>query len=75
MNNGMGRRTAKRFQKNKTDVSRRIAKDKENIVPTDASTTALGFTLWQKQDDGNTRPIAFESRYLNETEKKIGSVT
>ena len=46
------------------------AKDKDNIVTTDASTTGLGITLWQKQDDGNTKPIAYGSRYLNETEKK-----
>ena len=46
------------------------AKDKENIVTTDASTTGLGKTLWQKQHDGNTKPIAFGSRYLNDTEKK-----
>ena len=46
------------------------AKDKDNIVTTDASTTGLGKTLWQKQDDGNTKPIAYGSRYLNETEKK-----
>ena len=46
------------------------AKDKDNIVTTDASTTGLGITLWQKQDDGNTKPIAFGSRYLNDTEKK-----
>ena len=46
------------------------AKDKENILTTDASTTGLGITLWQKQHDGNTKPIAFGSRYLNDTEKK-----
>ena len=46
------------------------AKDKDNIVTTDASTTGLGITLWQKQDDGNRKPIAFGSRYLNDTEKK-----
>ena len=45
------------------------AKEKDNIVTTDASTTGLGITLWQKQDDGNTKPIAYGSRYLNETEK------
>ena len=27
------------------------AKDKHNIVTTDASTTGLGITLWKKQDD------------------------
>ena len=32
------------------------AKDKDNIVTTDVSTTGLGITLWQKQDDGNTKP-------------------
>ena len=30
------------------------AKVKDNIVTNDASTTGLGITLWQKQDDGNT---------------------
>ena len=39
-------------------------------MTTDASTTGLGITLWQKQDDGSTKPIAYGSRYLNETEKK-----
>ena len=46
------------------------AKDKDNIVTTDASTTGFGITLWQKQDDGTTKPIAFGSRYLNDTEKR-----
>ena len=46
------------------------SKFKQNIVTTDASTTGLGITLWQKQDDGITKLIAFESRYLNETEEK-----
>ena len=46
------------------------AKEKDNIVKTDASTTGLEIKLWQKEDDGNTKPIAYGSRYLNETEKK-----
>ena len=46
------------------------AKDKENIVTTDASTTGLGITLWEKQHDGNTKLIAFGSRSLNDTEEK-----
>ena len=46
------------------------AEKKDNIVTTDASTTGLGITLWRKQDDGNTKPIAYGSRYLNETKKK-----
>ena len=28
------------------------AKDKENLVTTDASKTEVGITLWQKQDNG-----------------------
>ena len=45
------------------------AKDNDNMVTTDASKTSLGITLWQKQDDGNIKPIAYGSRYLNDTEK------
>ena len=45
------------------------AKDRENIVTTDASKTGLGITLWQKQSDGEIKPIAFGSRYLNYSEK------
>ena len=47
------------------------AKDKDNMVTTNASKTGLGITLWQKQDDGNIKPIAYGSRYLNDTEKKL----
>ena len=46
------------------------AKDKDNIVTTDASTIGLGITLWQKQVNGNTKPIAYTSRYLKDTDKK-----
>ena len=45
------------------------AKDKDSMMTTDASKTGLGITLWQKQDDGNIKPIAYGSRYLNDTEK------
>ena len=45
------------------------AKDRENIVTTDASKTGLGITLWQKQSDGEIKPIAFGSRYLNDSGK------
>ena len=47
------------------------AKDKENIVTTDASKTGLGKTLFQKQSNCELKPIAFGSRFLNDTEKKI----
>ena len=46
------------------------AKDIDNIVTTDASTAGLGLPIWQRQDDGNTKPIAYGKRYLNDTEKK-----
>ena len=45
------------------------AKDRENIVTTDASKTGLGITLWQKQSNGEIKPIDFGSRYLNDSEK------
>ena len=35
------------------------------MVTTDASKTALGITLWQKQHSGEIKPIAFGSRYSN----------
>ena len=44
------------------------AKDKGNIVTTDASRTGLGIALWQKQADGELNPIAF-GRFLDDSEK------
>ena len=41
----------------------------ENILTTDASTKGLGATVWQKQKDGNLKPIGFASRFLLDTEK------
>ena len=41
----------------------------KNIVTTDACTTGLGVTLWQRQSNGELKPIAFASRYLNDAEK------
>ena len=35
--------------------------NKENILTTDASTKGLGATLWQKQKDGNLKPVGFAS--------------
>ena len=49
--------------------SAHYAKNKDNMVTTDASKTGLGIILWQKQDDGNIKPIVYGSRYLNDTEK------
>ena len=45
------------------------AKDKDNIVTTDASNTGLATAIWQKQVDGELKPIAFGSRFLNDSEK------
>ena len=51
------------------------AKDKDNIVTTDASRTGLGITIWQKQADGEfEKPIAFGSRFLNDSEEKNYSI-
>ena len=74
----MGRTTTKRFFEKIQMLTEgpflaHYAKDKENIVTTDASTTGLGKPLWQKQDKGITKPIAFGSRYLIETEKNTRS--
>ena len=44
-------------------------KDRDNIVTTDASKTSLGITLWHKQADGELKPIAFGSRFLNDSGK------
>ena len=43
--------------------------NKDNIVTTDASNTGLGIALWQQQNNGELKPIAFASRYLNDAEK------
>ena len=45
------------------------AKDKVKIVTNDASKTGLGITLWQKQADGELKPMAFGGRFLNDSEK------
>ena len=37
------------------------AKQKDNIVTTDASETGRGITSWQKQDDRNIKPITYGS--------------
>ena len=49
------------------------AKDRGNIVTTNASKTGLEITLWQKQSDGEIKPVEFGSRYLNDSEKTIQS--
>ena len=48
---------------------RHSAKDKEILITTDGSKTGLGNNLRQKQDSRDIKPIAFRSRYLNDTEK------
>ena len=48
-----------------------MATQNENIITTDASTKRLGATLWQKQKDGNIKPVGSASRYLLDTEKKF----
>ena len=48
--------------------------NKENIVTTDACNTGLGIALWQRQNYGELKAIAYASRYLNDAEKNIPSV-
>ena len=43
----------------------------ENILTTDVSTKGLGTTLWQRQEDGNLKPVGSASRFLSDTEKKF----
>ena len=47
-----------------------FARDRDNIVTTNASSTGLGITLWQKQTDNTIQTIPFASGYLNKAEKK-----
>ena len=41
------------------------SKDEEHMVSTDADTTGLEITLWQKHDSRRRKSIAQCSRYLN----------
>ena len=46
------------------------AKHKDNLfTTTDGTTTGVGITRWQEQDDENTKPIASGGRYLSETKR------
>ena len=42
----------------------------ENILTTDANTKRLRATLWQRQKNGNLKPVGYASRFLSDTEKK-----
>ena len=44
--------------------------NKENIVTTYACNTGLWVSIWQKQGNGELKPIAFASRYLYDAVKK-----
>ena len=41
-----------------------FVKDKDYFVTTGASKIGLGITLWQKQLDGEVKPIAFDFRMI-----------
>ena len=71
--NGNGKRNQNGFEMitkmlTEEPALKHYAKDKDNIVTIDASRTGLGITLWQKQADGELKPIAFGSRFLNDSE-------
>ena len=76
---GMDRRTYKRFQQpQKTNNSVTILstlqlekrKHTNNRRQHKRTFAQKGATLWQKQKDGNLKPIGFASRFLSDTEKK-----
>ena len=46
----------------------------DHIITTDASTKNVGATLWQRQKDGNFKPIGFASRFLSDTGKKYAII-
>ena len=63
------------FEKIKQDLTTRpclshFNGSKENIVTTDGCKTGLRVALWQKQGNGEFKPIAYASRYINDAEKK-----
>ena len=75
---GVDRRTKHRFQQyqertNFTTMPRTLQREQKNIVTTDACGTGLGIALWQKQSNGDLKPIVFATRYLNDVEKNIQS--
>ena len=42
----------------------------ESILTTDACTKRLEVTLWQRQKDGNLKPVGYASRFISDTKKK-----
>ena len=63
MKRGIGEPNKKKISGKKQSLTKcpclaHYAKDKDNMVTTDAITTGLGITIWQKQDDRNAKPIA-----------------
>ena len=69
MNHGSEDRNKKPKVRTESPCLAHYAKDKDDMVTTDANKTGLGITLWQKQDNGNIKPIADGRRYLNDTGK------
>ena len=51
-------------------------KDKDNKITTNSSTTGLGITLWQKQNDGKIEPTAYRREFSEHSGKKksIGEI-
>ena len=62
------------FEKIKHEITKISAlahydQNKDTILSVDASTIGLGATLWQI-DKGESKPIAYHSRKLNQSEKR-----
>ena len=64
---GMARKMRNRFQQFKKELTTQPClahyhSSKDNIVTTNACITGLERTLWQRQNNGESKPIAFASR-------------
>ena len=49
-------------------------RNKETIVAADSSLNALGVAVFQVQDNGHKRPVAYASRALTPTEKRYAII-
>ena len=72
---GVDRRPKRRFQQTEkrtdnTTMPSALQRQQKSFVTTDACNTVLGIALWQRQNNGKLKAIAYASRYLNDAEKE-----